>query len=177
MCINRSVLYSRKDSAWKLADFGFTSEATSTTLGISTSAKGTQGYRAPELLSDGVYTSKVDIWAMGCILYELAIGKRAFNDDLATKQYETSSSSLNIVLDEGFNDKCKTNITENIDRMLNVDFRSRPSATTLLETFSFNFQSAQLHPHNPVQIHQIFSESHGATVDRLNSALQGIDVQ
>ena len=159
-----------------MADFGFTSEATSTTLRIAISAKGTQGYRAPELLESegGVFTSRADIWSMGCILYELAIGKRAFSDDLATLRYKTSSSSLNIVLDEDFSSKCKESITENIVRMLKVDFLSRPSAAILLESFSFNFQSMQVHPPNPVRIHQIFSESHRAIIDPLTSGLQGI---
>src|SRR5437016_9498862 len=97
------VLYSRKDSVWKLADFGFTSDATSTTPQISNDARGSQGYRAPELLSY-TYNNKVDVWSMGCILYELAIGKRAFNNDFATQEYASRENSLEILLDENFSE-------------------------------------------------------------------------
>ena len=73
-----AVLYSRKDSEWKLADFGFTSEGTSRSVRSSSLSRGTPGYRAPELLSDtkSVFNNKVDIWSMGCILYELAVGQK-----------------------------------------------------------------------------------------------------
>src|SRR5271169_6862808 len=83
------VLYSRKDSVWKLADFGFTSEATSTTLQTSVDGKGTPGYRAPELVRSSKYNNKTDIWSLGCILYELAVGQKAFPDDFATFTYTT----------------------------------------------------------------------------------------
>ena len=44
-------------------------------------ARGTPGYRAPELLNESRYTNKVDVWAMGCILYELVTGRKAFDTD------------------------------------------------------------------------------------------------
>jgi serine/threonine-protein kinase ULK4 len=40
---------------------------------------GTPYYMAPELFSDdGVYSFYSDMWALGCILYELATGKPPF---------------------------------------------------------------------------------------------------
>lgn len=40
---------------------------------------GTVYYRAPEIILRGETTSKVDIWALGCILYELVTGDIMFN--------------------------------------------------------------------------------------------------
>lgn len=86
------VLYSSKDSAWKLADFGFTCEGTSSQFQISGLVRGTSGYRAPELLAEpATYTNKVDIWAMGCILHELAVARKAFINDQAVLDYRTSN--------------------------------------------------------------------------------------
>jgi serine/threonine protein kinase len=140
---------------WKLADFGFTSEATSATIHTSIEAKGTPGYRAPELLGSSEYNNKADIWALGCILYELAVGQRAFYDDFATFIYKTSGKTLAIVFGEDIGDDYKENITRNILIMLQIEFASRPSAADLLQEFTCNFQSIQVHHDSAAQIHQI----------------------
>lgn len=40
---------------------------------------GTPYYLSPELCEDRPYNRKSDVWALGCILYELCTLKRAFN--------------------------------------------------------------------------------------------------
>ena len=47
---NNKVLYSARTNHWKLADFGFTSNCPSTVSALSEHRRGTEGYRAPELL-------------------------------------------------------------------------------------------------------------------------------
>lgn len=42
---------------------------------------GTRYYRAPEVILNGEITEKVDIWAAGCILYELITGDFLFDPD------------------------------------------------------------------------------------------------
>lgn len=42
---------------------------------------GTRYYRAPEVILSGEITNKVDIWAAGCILYELIVGSFLFDPD------------------------------------------------------------------------------------------------
>lgn len=42
---------------------------------------GTRYYRAPEVILLGEITDKVDIWAAGCILYELIVGDFLFDPD------------------------------------------------------------------------------------------------
>jgi serine/threonine protein kinase len=68
---------------WKVADFGLTSQGTSQSLHYTEFARGTSGYRAPELLlqDTAVYNNKVDIWALGCILFELVVGTKPFTTD------------------------------------------------------------------------------------------------
>src|SRR5947207_315012 len=78
------VLYSHRSKCWKITDFGFTAEGTSKRAHTTRLARGSSSYWAPELLAEiAQYTNKVDIWALGCILYELVCGKRAFAGDWA----------------------------------------------------------------------------------------------
>ena len=61
----------------KLCDFGFAKEMKSNSF--FTSMKGTPLYIAPEMINSNIkYDFKVDIWAFGIILYEMATGKTPF---------------------------------------------------------------------------------------------------
>ena len=60
-----------------IADFG----ATCTEDEFYTEDFGTRYYRAPEVILCGETTDKVDIWAAGCILYELITGELLFDPD------------------------------------------------------------------------------------------------
>ena len=40
---------------------------------------GTPYYLSPEICEDKAYDHKSDVWSLGCILYEMATLKRAFN--------------------------------------------------------------------------------------------------
>ena len=93
-----SVLYSRRKNLWKIIDFGNTVEATSQNPRTSRYVRGTAGYRAPELILDShIYTNKADVWALGCILYELAVGKKAFDSDWnVIRYYHENDNSLRI---------------------------------------------------------------------------------
>jgi len=90
-----SVLYSLKGNKWKLVDFGITSYATTDEACLTVYGRGTQGYRAPELLSDSTsFNKRSDIWALGCIFYELlTFGKKAFHSDLSVQMYSQSTSN------------------------------------------------------------------------------------
>ena len=39
---------------------------------------GTLHYKAPEMLTDIIYSREVDVWALGCTLFELLSGRQAF---------------------------------------------------------------------------------------------------
>lgn len=43
-------------------------------------ANGTMPYCSPEVLMNEPYNQKTDVWALGCILYEMLARRRAFND-------------------------------------------------------------------------------------------------
>ena len=60
-----------------IADFG----ATCTEDEFYEEDFGTRYYRAPEVILMGDISNKVDIWAAGCILYELIVGDFLFDPD------------------------------------------------------------------------------------------------
>eukprot|EP00041_Stephanoeca_diplocostata_P017944 m.371575 g.371575 ORF g.371575 m.371575 type:complete len:1373 (+) comp20868_c0_seq1:275-4393(+) len=61
----------------KLCDFGFARAMSINTL-VLTSIKGTPLYMAPELVREQPYDHTADLWSLGCILYEIAVGKPPF---------------------------------------------------------------------------------------------------
>ena len=96
------MLYSCKTDLWKIGDFGFSSEVTCASGGavLSLEGKGTPGFRAPELLcvaqSIPNFNQMVDIWALGCILYELISENPAFSNDWAVYNYYHSKEDVGI---------------------------------------------------------------------------------
>ena len=162
------VLYSRKDAVWKLADFGLTSEAVATRQ--TSNSKGSEGYRAPELLQlllgkKPVYNSKVDIWSIGCILFELAACQKAFLYDWKTWEYfQSFTRALDIPLDESFSERCKETIGGIIRSTLALTYSSRPSAADLENEFVKIFISNQALPRNAVRIHQSFHQVQAVSI-------------
>ena len=130
------MLYSGRDKEWKLSDFGLTSEG-STQAHTTASGKGTSGYRAPELLKEyPEYSKKVDIWAMGVILHELATGQKPFHSDEAVSEHYRSRQRLRTIrLNEGFDQHSKVSVYGSIVDMLQYTPASRPTAVTLFRRF------------------------------------------
>lgn len=62
----------------KIANFGL---AKSGCNAITVHIVGTQGYIAPEYLSDGVVSTRMDVFSFGVVLLELISGKQAVDDD------------------------------------------------------------------------------------------------
>jgi serine/threonine protein kinase len=76
-------LFSQLEDCWKIADFGISVPGTSKNALTTRYARGTDRYRAPELVTlfsaeKPGFTNKVDIWAFGCIIFELVCSKPAF---------------------------------------------------------------------------------------------------
>lgn len=73
-----NILLRSRDRLLKIGDFGTTCHATDGHP--YTEYVATRWYRSPEcLLTRGWYNSKMDIWATGCVLYEIATGHPLFD--------------------------------------------------------------------------------------------------
>jgi serine/threonine protein kinase len=73
---------------------------------------GTLYYQAPEIILENDYTKKVDIWALGCTLYEFLKGNILFNPKKNNKQSITENHLMLIIntcghFDENFLKSCK----------------------------------------------------------------------
>lgn len=130
------VLFSAKDRAWKIGDFGLTTEGTSVRERQTREARGTACYRAPELLDlDPVFSNKVDIFGLGCILFELVTGGvKAFTSDWLVHEYK-ARHQLSLAF-YGIDDSRKSKFEKEIYEMLAVDRTDRPSAANLRRRFA-----------------------------------------
>jgi len=90
-----NVLYATKapDSPIKVIDFGsadFLQRLRAAAGGKAMERAGTLVFMAPEMLAkgDGAYGEKVDVWAIGCILYLLITGQHPFYPGRGTSEQE-----------------------------------------------------------------------------------------
>jgi hypothetical protein len=105
---------------------------------VSSDRRGTSGYRAPEFFDETpTFNNKLDIWSMGCILYELVVGQKAFRTDQAVFSYrQNASSMINVPFEsQAFDTDSREKFTQSICSMLQITSTQRPSAPVLLRTF------------------------------------------
>lgn len=134
-------MYCRRDEAWKIADFGLTVSGTSKQSKTTHYSRGTASYRAPELLrTKATFTNKVDIWALGCILYEAVFGTKLFKQDYHVLRYTDAwrsfSRKVHIPqISHSVPYGCRMLISESIHDMLEVDPAMRPRAEEVHRKF------------------------------------------
>ena len=132
------VLFSNKDGCWKLADFGTASEATSKRLNTTRDARGTQGYRAPEILVpfDAKFNKKSDIFALGCVVYEIITGTKLFQSDGAVVAYLERGQLSGVTWwppSPAGNSELLFYLEWMVASMLELDPASRPNAQQILQ--------------------------------------------
>lgn len=104
-------------------------------------SRGTPCYRAPELVkgSKPSFSNRVDVWGMGCILFQLALRKKAFQSDWAVGCYSGSKTELNVAEylkeDSVLGDISRKHLVECVYCMLDIDPVKRPSAKCLQAIF------------------------------------------
>lgn len=139
---------------WKIADFGLTVDIDGTTNQQAETkfGRGSLGYRAPELYVDedepGYYSRKSDIWALGCILFEIATTKKAFLNDLVAFQFplpESDKKWLCKVMEVG-DEGTGSILIGLVLATLEVDISKRPSAKLLLDYLKTLRDSTKLLP-------------------------------
>ena len=98
--------------------------------------RGTDAYAAPEFAYEKRYNTSSDIWSLGCVLYELAARRQAFEGGLLTQVWDAFRH--NRVSDplgfKTFEDGAY--FEPFVLNMLQIDSNRRPKVIELLDTFS-----------------------------------------
>lgn len=72
----------------KVIDFGFAKKIPGPKGDLSYTICGTPEYLAPEILNSKGHDKAVDIWALGCLVYELLVGRTPFADDNQSRIFQ-----------------------------------------------------------------------------------------
>lgn len=118
---------------FKLGDFGV-SKQLENTRSLAKTSIGTPYYVSPELLSVGQYDTKTDVWALGCIIHEMATLKLTFDGNniaiismrIINQMHAKISSKL---FSQG--------LSKLIDQMLTKDPAKRPTIAQLKQDCAY----------------------------------------
>jgi serine/threonine protein kinase len=116
------------DGTAALTDFGLALAADSTRVTDTGVLLGTPHYLAPELIAGGDATKQSDIYALGCVLYELIAGHPPFAD--ATRPTELSFAHLAQPVPEIHG--APTDVTLALQSALAKEPAERPTSATAL---------------------------------------------
>lgn len=93
---------------------------------------GTPFYAAPEIWRDEPYNYKVDIWAFGCILYEMCMLRPPFISENAENLNKKIQKAIIGEWDNYYN----SNILSIIKECFNINYYKRPDSQDLLNTIN-----------------------------------------
>jgi serine/threonine protein kinase len=141
------VLLSTRTRSWKITDFGLTSEGISRRAYTTRHGRGTDCYRAPELIAHATVSMKSDIWALGCIMFELIAGRKLFEHDFQVFQFVSNQRKLDDpVIPEEADRRFRGVINALLRSILVRDWWKRPSALEILKCFQiFSNEKASVH--------------------------------
>ncbi|EAX90669.1 STE family protein kinase [Trichomonas vaginalis G3] len=118
------------DGSVKIADFGLARQLRATG-DLAKSFTGTMSYMSPERIREDNYGLKSDVWSLGVILYQCAIGKFPFGG-MKIAFWDVNFDSSDEV-DVKLPPECSENMRDFISRCLEVDTNARASIEELVE--------------------------------------------
>ena len=120
-------IFLTKSGLLKLGDFGI-SKVLEGTAGLAETHVGTPYYMSPELIRGDKYNDRSDIWACGCVLYEMLSLKKVFD---ASNQLGLAYAILENSYDDI--DSQYSDVTrELLQQLLEKDHTKRPGAADII---------------------------------------------
>ncbi|XP_069797738.1 serine/threonine-protein kinase Nek1 isoform X13 [Narcine bancroftii] len=126
--IKSQNIFLTKDGTVQLGDFGI-ARVLNSTVELARTCIGTPYYLSPEICENKPYNNKSDIWALGCVLYEMCTLKHAFE----------AGNMKNLVLKiiRGSYPPVSVNYSYDLRNLMSQLFkrnpRDRPSVSSLLQ--------------------------------------------
>ncbi|GAX79942.1 hypothetical protein CEUSTIGMA_g7382.t1 [Chlamydomonas eustigma] len=121
-------IFMTADGKLMLGDFGLAKQL-QRTMEMARTPIGTPYYMAPEIYEEEPYSYKSDVWALGCVMYEVLAGRPAFAAD--------NLSKVVIKVLKGMYDPLPSVYSEDlrklVDSMLTINVKKRPSANDILQ--------------------------------------------
>ena len=124
-CLN---IFLSNDDSIRIGDLGVAKILTNTAAFAQTQV-GSPYYLSPELCEEKPYNTKSDVWALGCVVYEMCTGKHPFQapTQAALLLKIISGNYIPLPLDYA------ENLKEIVDLCLEKDYQKRPSIRMLLQ--------------------------------------------
>ncbi|UPR04179.1 protein kinase [Chloropicon primus] len=120
-------IFVTKEGLLKVGDFGI-AKVLNTSSDVAKTAIGTPYYLSPEICEDKPYNQKSDVWALGCILYELTTLNHAFDGQSLPALVLKILSGKYPAISNRYSPKLK----RLIDSMFRRNPQSRPSVKQML---------------------------------------------
>ncbi|XP_060739306.1 serine/threonine-protein kinase Nek1 isoform X3 [Tachysurus vachellii] len=126
--IKSQNIFLTKDGTVQLGDFGI-ARVLNSTVELARTCIGTPYYLSPEICENKPYNNKSDIWALGCVLYEMCTLKHAFE----------AGNMKNLVLNiiRGSYPPVSVHYSQDLRALLGLLFkrnpRERPSVSAILD--------------------------------------------
>jgi serine/threonine protein kinase len=124
----------------KIADFGICTKVKECETFKQRSLLGTPYYMAPEVIMEKPYSFEVDIWSLGCIVYELVCGVKPyadisnpFNAMYQMVQYASPLEYADDNIKDIFFDKSNRGLLDFLQKCWRPNNSFRPLATELLD--------------------------------------------
>jgi len=120
-------IFLSKSEDVRIGDLGV-AKALAETHNFAHTMIGTPYYLSPEMCEEKPYNSKSDMWAVGCVLYEMCTKRHPFE--------ATNQAALVLKIINGkyapISPIYSPEITQILNLLLNRDYKKRPGASTLL---------------------------------------------
>ena len=146
------------DGTLKLCDFGL---AIDTTIHTPNKFIGTAEFMAPEIVNlqrDIGYDEAIDMWAIGCVTYELIFGISPFYDNTVEKiYYNIVHSPVNFINNVDITDDCMEFILKLLtkDPIIRMDIKEALNSNFIIKKQTLTIKRCSFENHNRNSVHNL----------------------